>query len=414
MASPLATWKSRPRFERQSAWALLAAANGRWPARYSRALQVPSFFMGWGATEAAIPWAALNAYRTVGAIRRGEHRSPSGKVAIAAQLASIAAAASFVAEGRRADEEFAAALAPWLDDRTLAERPSSVRAGAWLPVLYGGRNRRVRTRGISYGDGGPRLSLDVYEPLDAPQPGTRRPAIVQIHGGAWAIGDKREQGIPLLNHLAANGWVGFNVNYRLSPKVRAPEHLIDCKRAIAWIRDHAEDYGIDPDFICVTGGSAGGHLSAMCALTANDPRFQPGFETSDTSVQAAVPFYGAYDMADTSRMVKGYRETFLEPVVFGVKYASDPTPFEDYSPINHVRADAPPMMILHGTRDALIPIEAARPFAQRLGEVSESAVVWVELDGAQHAFDIFPSPRTVRTIEYVERFLDACHRGVIK
>ena len=75
---------------------------------------------------------------------------------------------------------------------------------------------------------------------------------------------------------------------------------------------------------------------------------------------------------------------------------------------------APPMLMIHGTRDALIPIEAARPFAERLGEVSSSAAIWVELEGAQHAFDIFPSHRTVRTIEYVERFLDAVHRGVIK
>ncbi len=414
MVEPLASWKSLPRFQRQSAWALATAINGRRPARYNRVLQIPSFFLSWFATEGAVPWAALNTLRTARAIRRGQHRTPAERAALAAQFASIATAASFVVEGRRADEQFAAALGPWIDEETLRNRPRSVRAGAYFPLLYGGRKRRVRTRGVGFTAEGPRLRLDVYEPTDARTPDTRRPAIIQIHGGAWAVGDKREQGIPLLNHLAANGWVGFNVNYRLSPRVRAPQHLIDCKRAIAWVREHADEYGIDPDFICVTGGSAGGHLSALCALTANDPRFQPGFEDADTTVQAAVPFYGAYDMADTSLMIKGYRETFLEPVVFGSKFADDPTPFEQYSPIRHVRPDAPPMMMIHGTRDALIPIESARPFAERLGEVSDSAVIWVELEGAQHAFDIFPSARTVRTVEYVERFLDACHRGVIK
>lgn len=413
MSGPLHAWKSLSRFQRQSAWAAAAALAGRRPARYNRALQIPSFFMSWGATEAAVPWATLNTARTVAAIRRGEHHSAAGRAAVAAQVVAIGAAASFVVEGRRADEQFAAALAPWIDEATLQERPRSARAGAWMPLING-RKGRQRIRGVSFVSDGPRLRLDVYEPLVSAAPGTRRPAIVQIHGGAWAVGDKREQGIPLLNHLAANGWVGFNVNYRLSPRARAPQHLIDCKRAIAWIREHADDYGIDPDFICVTGGSAGGHLAAMCALTANDPQFQPGFEDADTSLQAAVPFYGAYDMADTSAMIRGYRETFLEPVVFGAKYADDPTPFEQYSPIRHVRADAPPMMMIHGTRDALIPIESARPFAQQLAAVSDSAVVWVELEGAQHAFDIFPSARTVRTVEYVERFLDACHRGVIK
>ena len=115
----------------------------------------------------------------------------------------------------------------------------------------------------------------------------------------WVIGSKNEQGIPLLNHLAHNGWVGFNVNYQLSPRVKAPDHLIDCKRALAWIREHADEYGVDPDFIVVTGGSAGGHLCALMALTANDPEYQPGFDDADTSlVQAAVPFYGVYDMLD--------------------------------------------------------------------------------------------------------------------
>ena len=86
--------------------------------------------------------------------------------------------------------------------------------------------------------------------------------------------DHRRQagaGHPLLNHLAANGWVGINANYRLSPRVAAPEHLVDCKKAIAWWREHADEHGGDPDFLCVTGGSAGGHLTALVALTAERP-----------------------------------------------------------------------------------------------------------------------------------------------
>ena len=120
--------------------------------------------------------------------------------------------------------------------------------------------------------GGRHLRLDVTVP-SAPVPAgrARRPALMQIHGGGWVIGDKREQGLPLLNHMAAQGWVGFNVNYRLSPGVAFPDHLIDLKRGLAWIKEHADEYGIDPDFVCVTGGSAGGHLTALMGLTANDP-----------------------------------------------------------------------------------------------------------------------------------------------
>jgi acetyl esterase/lipase len=395
---------------------VVVAANGRSPRRYNRVLQVPSFFMGWLATEGAFPWLVLTLGRMARAVVRGDHRHAEGRAALAGHAVAAGAAVSFIAEGRKADEQCAGALAPWLPEADLLARPSSVHLGAWIPLLYGGRRRRVRSRNIAFtADDGPRITLDVYQPLGAMEPGAKRPAIVQIHGGAWIIGDKREQGIPLLNHLAANGWVGFNVNYRLAPRVKAPEHLVDCKRAIAWIREHAEEYGVDPDFICVTGGSAGGHLTAMVALTANDPAFQPGFEDKDTTVQAAVPFYGVYDMADVDQlMIKGFRQLFLEPFVFGSKYGAGADPFEQYSPIHHVRADAPPMMMLHGTRDALVPIEAARPFAAKLAETSESAAVWVELVGAQHAFDIFPSARTVRVIEYVERFLDGVRRGVIK
>src|SRR6478752_2110767 len=307
MGSLLNRWKDRPRFERQSAWALLAAANGRSPRRHNRVLQIPSFFLSWLTIELAFPSLLLSGWRTARAIRRGDAATPAGKAAVAAQVVAAGAAVSFIVEGRRTDEQFAAALAPWLTREELDDRPHSVRLGAWIPLLYGGRKRRKRTRNIVFTPAdGPRIALDVYQPLEALAPGAKRPALVQIHGGAWVIGDKREQGIPLLNHMAANGWVGFNVNYRLAPRAKAPDQLIDCKRAIAWIREHAEEYGIDPDFICVTGGSAGGHLSSLVALTANDPVFQPGFEDSDTTVQAGVHFYGAYDMADTSMMIKGY------------------------------------------------------------------------------------------------------------
>ena len=392
------------------------AANGRRPVRHNRVLAPVSFFLGWFSTELSWPFIVLNGLRTAAAVRRGAHRTPEGRAALAAQAVACAAGVSFIAEGRRTTEQFESALAPYLSPEELAARPSSMHVGEWLPVLYGGRGRRLRTRDVRFPThDGRTLGLDVYSPIEGAVPGAKLPVIIEVHGGGWAIGDKREQGIPLLNHLAANGWVGFNVNYRLSPKVKAPTHLIDVKSAIAWVREHADEYGGDPDFICITGGSAGGHLVAMAALTQNDPEYQPGFEDRDTSLQAAVPIYGVYDMVDEgANMMPGFRDTFVGPVVIGSRYRDDPTPFERYSPLYRTTPDAPPMMMIAGTRDALVPIEASRPFARRLSEVSEHAVVWVELLGAQHAYELFPSPRTVRAVEYVERFLDGVRRGVIK
>ena len=124
-------------------------------------------------------------------------------------------------------------------------------------------------RDLRYADGaGKRHLLDVY----VPRGGTSgAPVLLQIHGGAWTIGHKRQQALPLMNHLAARGWVCVAANYRLSPKATFPEHLIDVKLAIRWIREHIAEYGGDPRFLAVTGGSAGGHLTALAALTANDP-----------------------------------------------------------------------------------------------------------------------------------------------
>lgn len=289
------------------------------------------------------------------------------------------------------------------------DAPRFPRSHIVLPLLLNRREGVRRVRDVPFARAGGRtLKLDVTVP-SAPVPGggDRRPALMQIHGGGWVMGDKREQGLPLLNHMAAQGWVGFNVNYRLSPAAAFPTHLVDLKRGLAWIREHADEYGIDPDFVCVTGGSAGGHLTALMGLTANEARFQPGFEDADTSVAAAVPFYGIYDFTDEGAFgadPEVFRR-FLEPLVMQAFLEEEPERFHDASPVHHVRPDAPPFLIVHGDRDTLAPVADARLFADRLRAVSTSPVLYAEMQGAQHAFEVFPSVRSARVIEGVERFL---------
>jgi acetyl esterase/lipase len=267
------------------------------------------------------------------------------------------------------------------------------------------------TRNVEYQRvAGKRIRLDVYAPADPPEPGTRRPALVQVHGGGWTVGDKREQGLLLMRYLASEGWVGFNVNYRLSPGATFPDHLVDVKRAVAWIREHADDYGVAPDFVAITGGSAGGHLSALAALTPNEAQFQPGFEEADTSVQAVVPFYGVYDFTNRNgTWPPEVHAQFLEPLVMKAYLSEEPEKFAAASPMDWVRADAPPFFVLHGDRDTLAPVEDARDFVERLRAVSAEPVYYLELHGAQHAFDIFPSIRANRVVEAVAHFLDGVH-----
>jgi len=255
------------------------------------------------------------------------------------------------------------------------------------------------------------LKLDVVAPAAR---GTRRPAIIQIHGGSWVMGDKREQGWPLMSHLAANGWVCFNLNYRLSPGATFPDHLIDLKAGLAWVRENADDWGIDPDFIAVTGGSAGGHLAALMALTANDPAYQPGFEDADTSLQAAVPIYGVYDFTSRlgiNRLPFWYRR--LERQIVKAFRDEEPEKFRRASPIDQIHPEAPPFFVIHGDRDTLAPVEEARDFAAQLRRATKAQVVYAELKGAQHAFDLFCSPRTSHMLVAVLHFLDAAHTSTL-
>ncbi len=379
---------------------------------------VPSFFASWLATEAAPLMLATWATGTTLELRR-RRRSSSGLGArdiagLALSAGAAVGAANLIVQGKRSGEEYDAALSSLISSEELEQRPAALRLGAILPVLNG-NSRRRRARNVRYtsNDPGqprtPSLKLDVYMPLDDPAPGELRPAVLQIHGGAWVLGSKNEQGIPLLNHLASCGWVGFNVDYQLSPRAKFPTHLIDCKRALVWIREHAEEYGVDPNFVVVTGGSAGGHLCALMALTQNDPEFQPGFEDKDTSLQGAVPFYGVYDLTNRDGAYDSMFEQLIADVVMGVGLDDAPEKWAAYSPVDRITEDAPPMFVIHGDKDVLVPVEIARSFVARLRQISRQAVVYAELRGAQHAFEIFPSFRAVHTVEYVERFVNHIH-----
>jgi acetyl esterase/lipase len=379
---------------------------------------VPSFFASWLTIELAPWWLFWQVVVGVVLVGGGglSDDAVKGGIGLALLLASIGVLVAIIASARKTHLHLADAADAIELDPDHSPSPFPL-APVVFPFLMRRRAGVTTRRNITFGEGELRngkavqLRLDVTTPADV-QPGDRRPGILQIHGGGWVIGDKREQGIPLLNHLAANGWVGINANYRLSPKVGFPEHLVDCKKAIAWWREHADEHGGDPDFLCVTGGSAGGHLCALVGLTANDPQFQPGFEDVDTTVRAAVPFYGVYDF--TNRNGTWHKDTvrrFFEPMVMRRKLADDPAAFAAYSPMDRVHADAPPFFAIHGSVDVLAPVEDAREFVRLLRERSEAPVLYAEMRGAQHAFEIFPSYRAARVIEAVERFLHSVHRA---
>lgn len=380
-----------------------AGANAAAPRANSRLFTAPSFFAAWFTSELSAPLLVADALESAYAIKKGALHTNAGRAGLAARAVAAGFAVQQWRQAATASASFEQGFGDYADVDGLPEAKLVDPKGDFLPFLTGSKQRR-RSKDVTFAEvDGVKLKLDVYEPLEPAPEGVTRPCVIYVHGGAWVIGDKREQGVPMLNHLAANGYVGFNINYRLSPKVKAPDHVIDVKRAIAWVRDHAEGYGADPDFIAISGGSAGGHLAALAALTSDDPAFQPGFEAADCSVQAAIPFYGVYDLTEREADML----EFIDPLMFPSPVSKDPELHQAYSPVERVHADAPPFLIVQGSLDVLAPAVGARRFAQKLRAVSSEPVLYAELEGAQHAFEIFMSPRTRHTLDWVEKFLDA-------
>lgn len=254
------------------------------------------------------------------------------------------------------------------------------RSRPWLTGIacpFQRRRRGVeRIRDLTYGPD-PAHRLDLYR---ATSNGTGRPILIHFHEGGFVQGGRSRESVTMLNQLAAHGWVCISADYRLRQAAAWPNPLVDAKRAIAWAREHASEYGADPGRVHLAGGSAGGHLALDAALTCAQPRFQPGFEAADTSVASVVSLYGYL----------GGRDEALASSLGRL-----------------ARRDTPPLLLIHGANDTGlgVPLATVRGWARALRSASDAPVVYAELPGAQHAFDLFASVRARMTADAVEDFL---------
>jgi acetyl esterase/lipase len=373
---------------------------------------VLSFFAGWLTGELALHHVAWQLPCVVMLVAAGALDAWPGWVGLALVCCAWAGFARLTWEGRtaRAVVETAVhdALGEDPEGAAAAETHARLTRADWTSIAsaFWFRHRDVeRVRGIVYArvDGRP-LKLDVHRPR---RRDGLRPTLLQVHGGAWVLGRRDQQGLPLMRAMAARGWVCVSVDYRLSPRATFPDHLVDVKRALAWIRTHGPEYGCDPDFVVVTGGSAGGHLAALVALTANDPAYQPGFEGVDTSVAGCVPFYGVYDFADRDAVLPhpGLAR-LLERHVMKARLADARDAYDRASPIACVHPDAPPFLVIHGDRDTLVPVEQARAFCAAFRARAHGRIGYAELPGCQHAFEVFHSLRSVLAIHGTATFLE--------
>ena len=285
---------------------LVNAANGVRPLGREGYITIPVFAFGWPTSELSPLYLAGSVLDAVRRGLRGDFRGARGRIALL--LTAIAWGLLWLIQRRNVASEphFETPLRETLgeDYEVIAAQSQPVRRRRRLigvPPNDLIRRRYVEKAGtVQYGPH-PRVNLaDIWRRADLPRDG-KAPVLLQVPGGAWAIGMRRPQAYPLLSHMADRGWVCVSIDYRVSPRHTWPDHIVDVKRALAWIKENIADFGGDPEFVAITGGSAGGHLASLAALTPDDPQYQPGFEDADTSVVAAVPIYGRYDWVSTQR-----------------------------------------------------------------------------------------------------------------
>ena len=278
---------------------------------------------------------------TVLALVDGDLGSPGGAAGAAVALLALAGLVVVVRRAMRAH----AALRN-------AGRPGRPWGRILRAPFFPGRREVTRVRGLAYGDG-PHRTLDVYHRRDQP---ASAPILLHFHGGAFYSGNKAREARPLIRHLTSRrGFVCVSANYRLQPHVTLADQVADARRAIAWVRAHTAEYGAEPGTLFLAGSSAGANLAirAVCE--------------GETGIAGLICRYGYYG---------------------------------DLAP----RGDMPPMLVVHGEKDMMVPAADVRAFVQRVRAVSSRPVIYAELPGAYHDFDMFESIRSAAVSKAVEQF----------
>ena len=396
-----------------STWGAAFALNARRPLSRDGRLSISVFFAGWLTSELPLHHLVWQIAATVAFAWAGALSSWLGWLGLAVSLGSWVVLLDLYGKARQADGIVERALVEALgsgyraraEEALLAHVPPEPALGELLLPFWMRRRDVERVRDLSYGAFGRRNTLDVYRRRDHAAGAGGCPVLVTVHGGAWVIGNKAQQAQPLIYHLAAQGWVCVAINYRLSPRSAFPDHLVDVKRAIAWVKENIAAYGGDPGFVVISGGSAGGHLCSLAALTPDDHEGASDLEGKDLAVKACVPFYGVYDFTNRSGLGRADLRGFLERLVMKRPFDEARAAYDRASPMSHVNPAAPPFLVLHGANDTLVPVAEARLFVQMLREASRAPVAYVELPQAQHAFEVFSSMRTAHVVRGVARFL---------
>lgn len=254
------------------------------------------------------------------------------------------------------------------------------------------------TKDVEYGQGSGRpLMLDLYSPIKQTKPA---PGLIFIHGGAWKGGNK-DMYRPYAVRYAQRGYVVVSISYRLSKEAPFPAAVEDAKCAVRWMRANADKYKVDPNHICVLGGSAGGHLATMVGYSCDqkDLEGSGGWPGISSRVQAVVDIYGPCDLTIPKLRDADSVRQFLA----GKTFDEAPELYKKASPLFYLSKDDPPTLILHGTLDSLVPIAQSDALAERLKQTGVPCT-YDRLEGWPHVMDL-AEVVFKRCVFFIDRFL---------
>ena len=260
-------------------------------------------------------------------------------------------------------------------DKQPVPAPEGVRVERDVPYLGDARHEKA----------------DLYFPSNMPV-GRKLPVVIVIHGGGFNDGDKaRVREVSIVSDLVFGGYVAMSINYRLWNKgvknPTWPQSLLDAKTSVRWLRANAARLGVDGEHIGVLGGSAGGNLASMLALTRPADGFEPeAMPDVSSAVKCAVDLYGAVDLREYHDM-KMFLQTREE----------NPEIYRKASPTTYVHAGAPPMLLIHGDADTVVNVKQSETLAAALKSVGAPHELMI-LRGAPHSFDLQPMQRDLRPL----------------
>lgn len=339
----------------------------------------PSWLPAMVTTELAPFWLLVHAVAIVVGLALGGWSNLGGRIGVALVVASSVLLVWIIARTRRSVRR----LRPSVDGPVRGAAGPAIMLGRPIPTPPG----VTELLGIEWRPG---LTCDITRPSGDAR---RLPVVLYAHGGGWTGGDPQRQGRDMYHTLAIDGWATVAIRYPFTPEVTV-EHQIEVVRsAVRWVRDGLSVHGVDATEVVLAGGSAGAHLATMAALTAT---------RGDEHVAGCVGLYGIYDMANRNH--RRARWDLIRNKVMLERVSEAPDRYDAVSPLVQINDDSPPMLIVHGTRDTLVPIGEAEQFVAAL-EAAGRPVEFVRVEGAQHAFDALSSPVSRTTAAVIGTWL---------